>query len=71
MKPAIIVPILIFSVTGICFDDTINHTMDGTWKKGPFTLILDGNRFVFKLFNNYYMLLPFWSVDDSYLTLSV
>ena len=54
MKNKIIVPILIFFVIGICFDDTINHKMDGTWGKGPFTLILDGNRFVFKLFDNYY-----------------
>jgi hypothetical protein len=39
---------------GIGFTDTINHKMDGTWEKGPFTLILDGNSFVFKIFNSYY-----------------
>jgi hypothetical protein len=28
--------------------------MDGTWKKGPFTLFLDGDDFVFKIFNRYF-----------------
>lgn len=54
LKIEILGTVLFFFILVFSFGETINNNMDGTWKKGPFTLVVEGDTYVFKIFDKYY-----------------